>query len=471
MKSLTIEQLLAQKRDIPPQFILNIDQQSFEIKEIKRLLPKRRIAALAIWQDQMVFIKLFFGKHYQRYATRELNGIDCFKQTQVAYPQLLNYFNDQSAHAALLVFELIENSHTLLDTQTDPKNLKSIIDIMATLHQKNILQTDIHLDNFLLTKDKIYIIDAGMVKASKNKLSVDQRLNNLATLFIQFSPLYPLILDDLLSHYNALFNDQKIQLIDLEKQILKQRKQRESHYMYKKVFRNCTLFLMRQTSYRYFIITRDLYTKNIENLCSDPDQYLEQARIIKSGRTAKVGIVTLDHKQYLLKRYNRKNWFHFIARSLFKSRAAVSWQNGHLLQLYDIETPSPVALIEQRWQFFRGHSWLLLEYDEGQDLLAFFNQSNAINPEFLEKLQVFITILPKILVSHGDFKAPNILLKKNGDLSFIDLDGMRAHRSFKSFYPYYLNDLERLKRDIGQYIDPDFFVKLESKDIKSCVST
>jgi len=461
MKKIATQALSELGRSLPDTFELRFDQTILEIREIKRILPKKRFAALAYWQNKRVFVKCFYGKQFNKYVQREQIGIQNLVNANLPSPTLLATLTD-SQNACILIFQYIKTTQTF-STQDSPtlNILKKSVELIAKMHVKNLLQTDIHLDNFLIKQDLIYIIDAGLIKKYKKNLTVKQRGDNLSLFLMEFSPFLNLFLDILLPIYNQYF-EQPLTIAEIKKTIFKQRKKRERHYIYKKVMRNCSAIKVRKTWRRYIAIKRDQDQPEIEQLCQNPDDYLEQSKIIKSGHSATVGLLEISGKRYLLKRYNRKNWVHFIIRSLIASRAAVSWRNGFLLRSYHIETPMPIALIEQRWGFLRGRSWLLLEYIEGQTLMNYFEKfpKKAEHPFFLDQLAQFVDTLATIRVSHGDLKAPNLLLTTDNKLYFIDLDAMTSHNQLKTFNPAFLKDLKRLERDIMGQVNTDFLFKL-----------
>lgn len=463
MVQLQIQALIQLERQIPASFKLNLTDDEIDIKEIKRLLPKKRLAAIANWQGKQVFIKCFYGVSFTKYATREAKGITYFKEAEINTPLLLKKIVDTKQQAVLFIFEYINADAFSTQTRPPSQALEQAIAMIAKMHQRQIIQTDIHLENFLLTDNKTYLIDAGMVQ-KKYHLSPFQCQYNLALFLMEFSPFIDLSYLSLLDIYHQNNHKIKLTLDALKKEINRLRKKREFHYIYKKVFRNCSAFKVRKTLTQYIAIKRDKESPEIQTLCTNPDAYLAQSHILKSGHSATVGLLEIDHKKYILKRYNRKNWLHFILRSLIPSRAAVSWRNGHLLLSYHLITPTPIALIEQRIGWFRGKSWLLLAYLEGETLMDYFqdHSKQAKSKTFLTKLTQFIHILPTIQVSHGDFKAPNILIQKNQQLCFIDLDGMRSHRTKKTFNQAYLADLKRLERDIGKQLGKHFFIQLKS---------
>ena len=92
-------------------------------------------------------------------------------------------------------------------------------------------------------------------------------------------------------------------------------------------------------------------------LLKDLDGAIRNGVLIKDGNSATIARVEVDCQQWVIKRYNIKNFWHWLKRCWRPSRAAVSWRNAHLLEQLGIETPAPIAMLEQRWGWLRGRAY------------------------------------------------------------------------------------------------------------------
>ena len=100
----------------------------------------------------------------------------------------------------------------------------------------------------------------------------------------------------------------------------------------------------------------------------------------------------------------------------------------NLFNPLNIRTPSPIALIEERFGFLRGKAYLITEYSSG------FPAQRLIEKKEFRKEPLWIanllqTIFDNQLI-HGDLKAQNLLIEDDG-ACIVDLDSMFEARSTK----------------------------------------
>ena len=151
----------------------------------------------------------------------------------------------------------------------------------------------------------------------------------------------------------------------------------------------------------------------------------------------------------MIKRYNIKDWRHAISRSLRPTRGWASWHNGNYLRFNEINTPLPVALVEERFGFIRKRAWLVTEYSDGKDLLTAVRStvSSPIDPSHLPALTAkLVDQLIGANISHGDMKATNFIVTSNG-IQLIDLDAMQIHSSSAKAVVAIKSDIDRLLRN------------------------
>jgi len=154
----------------------------------------------------------------------------------------------------------------------------------------------------------------------------------------------------------------------------------------------------------------------------------------------------------VLKRYNVKNFRHWLRRCWRPSRAVHSWREAHRLELLAIATPCPLAVVEERRWGLRQRAYLITEYCDGPDLLAYFANpqhgapSVAPSDAAIAALVQLLENLIRARVSHGDLKGHN-LIWRDGHWWLIDLDAMRQHASLRTFARAYARDRARLLRN------------------------
>jgi len=185
----------------------------------------------------------------------------------------------------------------------------------------------------------------------------------------------------------------------------------------------------------------------MKKLIADPDSAIDANRLLKDGNSSTVGLVEVNNKLIVVKRYNIKNFIHALKRCPRNTRAWSSWHNAHRLELLGIPTPKPIAFFERRCGPFRSTSYYISEYIDGTDLydLITSDKSKEISIEVLSKrFGEILKSLADASMSHGDFKATNFIVTEDR-LFIIDIEGMREH-----IFKWSLR--KALKRDCARFM-------------------
>jgi tRNA A-37 threonylcarbamoyl transferase component Bud32 len=234
----------------------------------------------------------------------------------------------------------------------------------------------------------------------------------------------------------------------LKARIQRWRRWRQRKYL-QKTRRSCTAFIVMKKPHRFMACDRDWYSPTWQSLLDNPDALIEKGTILKAGNTATVAQVEVDSQPYVIKRYNIKNNRHALRRCLRPTRAMLSWENAHRLAFLGIDTPQPLAVIEERWWGLRRKAYFIMAHLQGATidrvLPAVAQDQQTLNGH-LDQLTRLLKQLVMAQLSHGDFKATNFILS-SGRLYLVDLDGMRAHRSRSAFQQAFHRDLQRLHRN------------------------
>jgi tRNA A-37 threonylcarbamoyl transferase component Bud32 len=168
---------------------------------------------------------------------------------------------------------------------------------------------------------------------------------------------------------------------------------------------------------------------------SDPDGLLAASDLLfKDSARTKAGRVTICGRPFFLKHYRRRGILH-TAKTLFMTSRP--WRNlkiaVHLIQ-NGVDTPAPLALLEERRSGLLMRSYLLTEYVSGEairDLIARHMGDMAWQTGILKKMADFIARFHASGCCHRDLKANNILLETDRDIErpwIVDLDGARLRQ-------------------------------------------
>ena len=458
METVDPKRLINLGRAVEAPFCMKIDRSGntapLICKRIFGLLPGKRIVALAEIEGKDVLVKIFLGRMATRNKDRELVGVRLIADAKVRTPALLWQAKSECRRSDILAFEYLPDAIGLFDLWREATGDDERIDILtramidiARLHQKGIVQEDIHLANFLSSKGRLFTIDGGGVsRITKGALPVGFSLHNLGWFFAQFYPRFDEFVSIVLPAYEAVRNwdaDQRRAKM-LRREVAKNRESRKKDYL-DKVFRDCTRFACEKDFNRYQVCERSALDEDLLPILDDPDYHMAKGELLKDGNSATVALVKTDNRSLVIKRYNLKGPGHAIRRAFRKSRAWTAWSNAYRMEFLGIRSLKPIAMIENRVGAIRGTAYLITEYIEGVDALECLRNTKKPNGE-LEALAGILHELSESKISHGDLKATNFLMAEGGPV-IIDLDAMREHKTQASFHRAFSKDLDRFMQN------------------------
>lgn len=437
------------------------EKSQLEALSIVRHLPNRRLVCRAKWGDENVYAKLFFGKNYSRYAQRDETGVRYLTEANVLTPVLLHAEDLPSGKGSVLIFREVantENAETLwrqLNSNARLKLAKFLVKTIAQHHQANLLQTDLHLKNFLVKDEDIYTLDGDGIRKYAS-LNQQQSLENLSDLFSKFDVLdIDDWLDTLLKIYTEARTWQVLPDAALIKEMTNAHRQKvASNYADKKVFRACTdvNITFNRTALRGLFMAASSHENiNMPKNVAELEVLIQPQNLLKNGNTCTVALAEIDNKKIVVKRYNIKSFWHGISRAFRSSRAAASWANAHRLSVLGIATAKPIAFYEQRSFGFilgglRGKAFFLAKFLDLPDVTEFFaiTRDKAQRAEAIKNITQLFYKLFLLHISHGDTKATNIKMQGTQPV-LIDLDSMRQHRN--SNVAAHMRDLQRFMQN------------------------
>ncbi len=188
----------------------------------------------------------------------------------------------------------------------------------------------------------------------------------------------------------------------------------------------------------------------LRDFLEHPDQDLKKfggGSPIKDDQTTTVTLVAnlVEECPIYIKRYNKKNAWHALRRSVSKSRAENCWMHAITLENLGIAVAPPVAFIQEYLGTgLKGGSWYLSKSVVGPTCL---NRLPTIDDETVQAqiLEQIIDTLKKIWdhhITHGDLKGDNILLLQD-QVVLLDLDAMKQHEDEEAARRHVDKDKER----------------------------
>jgi tRNA A-37 threonylcarbamoyl transferase component Bud32 len=186
----------------------------------------------------------------------------------------------------------------------------------------------------------------------------------------------------------------------------------------------------------------------LQSILASPDDYLVDVgheRLYKHDRTTTVVLVTEGNQKFVIKRYNTKNLWHILRRSVRSTRAAICWRLAHRFMDIGITTPPPVAMIEKRFGPLRGRSYYVAEHVNGT-LCIDYLRNNPDTDDIIGGIKRIFSIMLAHRVSHGDMKAANLLVS-NKQVVLLDLDAAKEHKTVSRAAHAYRRDRSRFLRN------------------------
>ncbi len=411
-------------------------------ESLVRVLPRKRLVLFGSWQAQPVVIKLFLESgRAQHHLQREAQGLKILTESGIPTPELLYEGQTTRYHVPVLVMRRIMGAKdlaTLWENRVHPETagrlMHAVIIELATQHVMGIVQRDMHLANFLVKGHHIYSLDGGNMEFFHEPLIRKSSLEHLALFFAQLGVGTEKLRYALYALYAKArgWQMKRADIVFLERATrigLRERMRRFSE----KVLRNSTQFraLHYFNSHMYF--DRKYQTSNFMRFLANPEAVFDatDTHILKKGNSTTVAKIKLDDRWFVVKRYNMKNFRHWLRRCLRVTRAVKCWQRAHMLRVAGIATAKPVACIEKRFFGLRGRSYFVMEHVEGIDLEHYFDAYDSTEPRFARlaaRVTTLLKNLSELRLSHGDLKASNFLIENEKPM-LIDLDGMWQQRA------------------------------------------
>lgn len=464
------QELIDAHRNIETPFKLGIVRDGKEtgliIHNILRLLPGKRIVAVAECDDQEMLVKAYLGRTASRYAARESCGVEAIAKSSVSTPELFWRADLVDGKGEVLAFRYLRDAASLYQRWEEADSqeartdiLRMAVEAIGKLHNHGVIQQDLHLANFLLADDQLYTIDGGEVcRRSASPLSEEDGLKNLGLFFAQFYPRHDHLAGIVLPAYEAIrrWDPDPARAKRLQLEIARRREVRKRDYI-QKAFRDCTRFACQASLRRFQVCKRNACDDEVAAVLANPEAHMAGGKILKDGNTATVALVQLSDRSLVIKRYNIKNPWHGLRRAFRKSRAWISWSNAWCMEFFGIPALKPVAMIENRLGPLRGTAWLVTEYIEGPDALARLREKDPDDAP--EALASILCDLSRAQISHGDLKATNFLMAEEGPV-IIDLDAMREYKNPEAFQRAFGKDLDRFMQNWEGC--PDLIVRFDA---------
>jgi tRNA A-37 threonylcarbamoyl transferase component Bud32 len=429
-----------------------------ELLRFFRVLPGKRVVCLARWRDQLVVAKIFLSpKGWKRHLLRETNGITVLLSEGIPTPKIAGIGTSADAQAGVLLLEYLDQSQSIRkgwknsSLEERERMLRSVVRLIAQCHSRGLLQHDIHLDNFVMQQQQLFLLDAADVEKRdepNDVAGVDnlRSMQNLALFFAQFPVFNDRCVPQMYEYYRKLRPEAQLSAdIALFNAILRKKRLGRVAVVENKLYRSSTANVCKRSWNKFVVYRRKLESPAWQAFIENPDDFIAAGTCLKNGNSSTVALVDIDNKPYVVKRYNLKSPWHFLRRMFRPSRAWVSWRNAHVLRLLGIATPAPRLMMEKRYGFLRGRAYFVSKFTRGENVLQSILEAPINSPIWHQALDQFgelFEIMNEYGVVHGDTKATNFILGKKR-LKVLDLDAMYMEQDRARFQKAFQKDLLR----------------------------
>lgn len=416
---------------VPFQLSLTDTTDPLVVERVVRIIPGKRAIMFGTWGKKEVVAKLFYDSHKAKaHQARDKQGISILVESGILTPSLYYEGTSRDGQIYVLIFERIQGTRDHYEMNYNESLLRALAIELATQHVSGILQKDLHFNNFIISHDKIYVIDGGDIEKQDHPVSKEESLENLSLLAAQLGANAEKSINLLLSAYGAARSWQLKQTDyhQVKNSIAQWQKTRWQKYQ-NKIFRDCTAFAVQSTIFTQTVYDRNYANEALQNFIANPDKLFSSPNIkfLKQGRSSTVINAAFQEQSLVIKRYNIKNFWHGLRRCLRSTRAAKSWRLAQYLTLMKIPTAKPVAFIEKRFLGLRGKSYFIMEQVSGMHLGEYFSKaSEEQKVQMSKKVTSLLENLARLRLIHGDLKMTNIIIHNNEPV-LIDLDGMKEY--------------------------------------------
>jgi tRNA A-37 threonylcarbamoyl transferase component Bud32 len=163
----------------------------------------------------------------------------------------------------------------------------------------------------------------------------------------------------------------------------------------------------------------------LDDITALPEAVMARGRVLKHDGTTTVVVVGDGERGWVIKRYNTKNRWHAVRRAFRTSRAINCWRAASWLTKAGVDTPRPVAVLEERrLGIIRARSYFLCERVAGETLDQALGRPGIHRSTLIDRAADVVARLRQNGIAHGDLKATNFIVSEDR-LCLVDLDATR----------------------------------------------
>jgi tRNA A-37 threonylcarbamoyl transferase component Bud32 len=406
---------------------------------ILRVLSGTREVFDAVWDGRNVIAKVFHHPlKARRHCRREARGLRRLAERGIDAPVLLHAGRTADGHWAV-VTEKIEDAVSLTvarerfdDPQYREEILRSAAGLLATMHQRGVVQVDFHATNFLLQGTRLIVIDPGQIRFRKRPVARGLALRQIACLAHILLPGEPPQSAELLCTEYARLRGWQFNApawAAFRRMYRTTRAKGIRRGLNRLLEKGKQHIRIKQRDYRT-IVHEDFHASgDFGTLIERIDGLIEAGRILKCHGSVLVAQVVWAHREIVVTRFDEAGVRHALAERWRGSPARRRWLAAHLLGMLGVATARPLAFIERRTGPWRQRSYLLTEKVEGQtlhELLSADEVSRQWKQKALGQLADALDRLANYGVTYRDSDLTGIRVSKDR-LIFVGVGHIVTH--------------------------------------------
>jgi tRNA A-37 threonylcarbamoyl transferase component Bud32 len=440
-----------------PQFIVTVDRHELACDEIIRLLPGRRLVASSLWGEQQVIAKLFMSGRAKAHMERELIGYEALRKSGLKVPEVVYAGKTDVGGLYVVIYEKINLKASVDDIwkggDTDAlfSFLEQAHEVLAKQHEHNVYQADLHPHNFLIGDQGVYSIDYSTLVVDA-RLSQQKEIDILAGFYTQLHIKHHHLIENAFKHYA------KLRAWEVNDKLFNQLKSAEFSQRHKRIKRLKKRLLRNSSAVKYkrgfldaHAVMRGMYQHYVTDFFEMPYEYLRStiSTPMKLGNSTSVFRINFPGHHLMIKRYNVKSAWQWLRRCWRRSRAKKAWIIGNVLHMLGLPAQEPVAFFEYHIFGLNGRGYYIARYVDGQPLKNYTAQklSEKDLADIVEQVFSIFYQLHTAKICHGDCKATNFIVKPDGKVVLVDIDGTQIYKKARAFNKQFQKEIHRFLRN------------------------
>ncbi len=325
--------------------------------QLLRLTPGQRASFHGRYAEQEVLIKVWFGAKHLQACQREVQGLQALTHAGCQTPAVIHAGVTSDQAATVLVLRWLPEAENLSARWPRLRSdgarrelLLQLADQVAAVHLAGYRQQDLHFASFLWWQQQLIALDGDEVVIGEGALAAGVGLDNLAQLFAQLPPLHDGLIHAAYARYSARRFGRLVELWPAFLARIQRRRLQRLADVLEKTRGSAHWLRPIKAGDRTIVASRRWLSAELEQalLHTADGANLPAAGLQTLASTPAGGLAALFGTD--------------------ESAALQRFRLAHALQLFDIDTPEPVAAISLSGGAGKGRSLYICRQSAAQPL-------------------------------------------------------------------------------------------------------